>query len=123
MTDKYLRLKAKQDRNLVIIEVDNIPEDLNGITRIYAFKDYQIVFDSNNNIWTKRPHFGRNGTCLYLPTAIDDKINDVLACYTYLDESCANEFIAALRLMVRNFNAQIDGKIVNYGSEDWEVIT
>lgn len=122
MTNRYLRLKLKQDRNLVVIEVDNIPEDLEGITRIYAFKDYQIVFDSNKNNCTRRPCFGCNGTHLYLPTVIDDKINDVLVCHTYLDESYANEFVAALKLMVRTFNEQIDENRKPHCSEDWEII-
>ena len=115
-------LKAKQNRNVVIVEIINIPEDLHLISKLRAFNDYQIIFDLHDE-YKRRPGIGGDGTILYLPIAIDDKVNCVLACHAYLDKYDAANFIAALKLMVRNFNSVVDGNTVAHClEENWEVI-
>ena len=119
--EEYLILKTKQDRNTVIVEVVNIPRDLHCVSKLRAFNNYQIIFDLHDE-YKRRPGIGVDGTNLYLPRMIDDNVNGVLACHTYLDKYDAAEFIAALKLMVRNFNAVVDGDIISHCPEDWEVI-
>lgn len=120
--EEYLILKTKQDRNIVIVEVVNIPKDLHLVSKLRAFNDYQIIFDLHDN-YKRKPGIGVDGTNLYLPRAIDDKVNCVLACHAYPDKYDAAKFIAALKLMVRNFNSVVDGNNVSHCfEEDWEVI-
>lgn len=119
--EEYLILKTKQDRNTVIVEIVNIPKDLHCVSKLRAFNNYQIIFDLHDE-YKRRPRIGVDGTNLYLPRMIDDNINGVLTCHTYPDEYDAAEFIAALNLMVHNFNAVVDKDIISHCPEDWEVI-
>lgn len=119
--EEYLILKTKQDRNIVIVEIVNIPKDLHCVSKLRAFNNYQIIFDLHDE-YKRRPGIGVDGTNLYLPRMIDDNINGVLACHAYPDKYDAAEFVAALKLMVRNFNAVVDEDIISHCPEDWEVI-
>lgn len=120
--EEYLILKTKQDRNIVIVEIVNIPKDLHCVSKLRAFNNYQIIFDLHDE-YKRRPGIGVDGTNLYLPRMIDDNINGVLACHAYPDKYDAAEFVAALKLMVRNFNSVVDGNNISHCfEEDWEVI-
>lgn len=133
MKDKYLILKVKQEKNVVIIKVVNIPDCASVNKTLISMPLGNNDNDRDNSFFLRtsslyhRPDI-MNGTISYgliLPGPKDDVNEMNYASYQFDSEEEANTYLCNLSKAVKLYNEQIRYKEANNGyiaTNEWTVI-
>lgn len=132
MKDKYLVLKVKQERNIIIIKVVNIPECA-SVNKTLVSMPLGNNNDDRDNCFFLRTSFlsrcpmiiSRNSSGLILPGSMDDVDKMNYASYQFNSEEKANIYLCNLSKAVKLYNEQIRYKEANNGyiaTNEWTVI-
>ena len=130
MKDKYLVLKVKQERNIIIIKVVNIPECASVNKTLISMPLGNNDNDRDNSFFLRtsslyhRPDI-MNGTISYgliLPGPKDDVNEMNYASYQFDSEEEANTYLCNLSKAVKLYNEQIrykNSSVNNMSSAEW----
>ena len=130
MKDKYLVLKVKQERNIIIIKVVNIPECASVNKTLISMPLGNNDNDRDNSFFLRtsslyhRPDI-MNGTKSYgliLPGPKDDVNEMNYAGYQFDSEEKANTYLCNLSKAVKLYNEQIrykNSSVNNMSSAEW----
>ena len=131
MKDKYLILKVKQEKNVVIIKVVNIPDCASVNKRLISIP-LGDVDDKDNCFFLRTSSLHNypeimNGSNygLILPVPEDDVNEMNYAGYQFNSEEKANIYLCNLSKAVKLYNEQIRYKEANNGyitTNEWMVI-
>ena len=132
MKDKYLVLKVKQERNIIIIKVVNIPERA-SVNKTLVSMPLGNNNDDRDNCFFLRTSFlsrcpmiiSRNSSGLILPGSMDDVDKMNYASYQFNSEEKANIYLCNLSKAIKLYNEHIKYKEANNGytaTNEWTVI-
>ena len=132
MKDKYLVLKVKQERNIIIIKVVNIPECA-SVNKTLISMPLGNNNDDRDNCFFLRTSFlsrcpiiiSRNSSGLILPGSMDDVDKMNYASYQFNSEEKANIYLCNLSKAIKLYNEHIRYKEANndyIATNEWAVI-
>lgn len=132
MKDKYLVLKVKQERNIIIIKVVNIPECASVNKTLVSMPLGNNNDDEDNCFFLRTSSLSRcpmiisrNSSGLILPGSRDDVDKMNYASYQFNSEEKANVYLCNLSKAVKLYNEQIRYKEANnsyIATNEWTVI-
>lgn len=132
MKDKYLILKVKQEKNVVIIKVVNIPECASVNKALISMPLVNNNDDRDNCFFLRTSSLSccpmiisRNSSGLILPGSRDDVNEMTYASYQFNSEEKANVYLCNLSKAVKLYNEQIRYKEANnnyIATNEWMVI-
>lgn len=132
MKDKYLILKVKQEKNVVIIKVVNIPECASVNKTLISMPLGNNNDDRDNCFFLRTSSLSRcpmiissNNSGLILPGSKDDVNEMNYASYQFNSEEKANTYLCNLSKAVKLYNEHIRYKEANNGyiaTNEWTVI-
>lgn len=120
MKDKYLVLKVKQERNIIIIKVVNMPEYVDVNKTLFSISIVDNDDDRDNCFFLRTSSsyycpmiISRNSSGLILPGSMDDVNEMNYASYQFNSEEEANTYLCNLSKTIKLYNEYIKYKETN----------